>query len=206
MRQINNGFKEYYYLTEEGEIYNARSRSYLKGKGGSYKLRAADDTSRYISISTLYELVYNKSFIQDDIDRLDGEIFQEIPGTEGKYLISNFGRCISYNQGRSARLLKPNCNRSGGYLRVCIKIDGSFKNKLIHQLVAQQFCEKPEGSNLQIHHIDFDHSNNQASNLEYLSMSDHIAKHLEREQQQRLLGASAPELLEGNIREADISL
>lgn len=183
MKQINNGFKEYYYLTEEGAIYNAQSRNYLKPREGSFKLRTTEGTTKYISITTLYELVYQKPFIQDNIERLEGEIFQEIPGTEGKYLISNYGRCISYSRGGSARLLKPNCNRTGGYLRVCIKINGSFKNKLIHQLVAQQFCEKPEGSGLQIHHIDFDHSNNQASNLQYLSISDHIAKHLEREQQ-----------------------
>ena len=180
MEQIGNGFKEYYYLTEEGQIYNAQSRKFLKGKGGSFKLRGSDNTSKYISAAALYELVYQKQFIQDTIDRLEGEIFQEIPGTEGKYLISNYGRCISYNRGGFARLLKPNCNRAGGYLRVCIKIDGAFKHKLIHQLVAQQFCDRPEGANLQIHHIDFDHSNNRADNLEYLSASQHIAKHLEK--------------------------
>lgn len=116
----------------------------MKPNRSSYKLRTEDDTPRSISISSLYELVYKKSFILDNIERLEGEIFQEIPGTEGKYLISNYGRCISYNQGRSARLLRPSCNCPGGYLRVAIKIDGSFKSKLVHQLVAQQFCEKPE--------------------------------------------------------------
>lgn len=148
MVQVNNGFKDYYYINENGDVYNAQSRKFLKPHKSSYKLRSTDNSSRYISRAALYELVYNQPFIQDNIERLEGEIFQAIPDTEGKYLISNYGRCISYNQGGSARLLTPSCNRSGGYLRVSIKIGGSFKHKLIHQLVAQQFCEKPKGSNV----------------------------------------------------------
>ena len=61
MEQIGNGFKEYYYLTEEGQIYNAQSRKFLKGKGGSFKLRGSDNTSKYISAAALYELVYQKN-------------------------------------------------------------------------------------------------------------------------------------------------
>ena len=184
MVQINNGFKDYYYLTEEGQIYNAQSRRYLTPNKSSYKLRSEDDTPRSISISSLYELVYKKPFVLDNIERLEGEIFQFIPGTDNKYLISNCGRCISYNQGRSARLLRQSCNCPGGYLRVAIKVDGVFKSKLVHQLVAQQFCEKPEvEGTLQIHHIDFDHSNNHAQNLEYLPIDKHQAKHLEHEKQ-----------------------
>lgn len=129
-------------------IYNLQSHKYLKPRDNTFKLRTTGGTTKYISIANLYALVYEKPYIQDNIERLEGEIFQEIPGTEGKYLISNCGRCISYNRGGSARLLKPICNKAGGYLRVCIKIDGAFKYKLIHQLVAQQFCEKPDGSAL----------------------------------------------------------
>lgn len=183
MRQINHGFKDYYYLTEDGQIYNANTRSYLTPGRSSYKLQTEDHRRRTISLSSLYALVYEQPFIQDDIERLEGEIFREIPGSEGKYQISNYGRCISYNQGSSAKLLTPISNKAGGYLRVSIKINGSFKKKLIHQLVAEAFCEKPEGSNLQIHHKDFNHSNNCSNNLEYLSIADHLAKHLERDKQ-----------------------
>ena len=155
MRQIKHGFKDYYYLTEDGQIYNAKTLTYLTPGRSSYKLQAEDGQRRSISLSSLYALVYEKKLIQDDIERLDGEIFREIPGSEGKYLISNYGRCISYNQGSSAKLLTPICNNAGGYLRVSVKINGSFKKKLLHQLVAEAFCEKPEGASLQIHHIDF---------------------------------------------------
>ena len=179
MRQINHGFKDYYYLTEDGQIYNAKTLAYLTPGRSSYKLQTEDGQRRTISLSSLYALVYEKKLIQDDIERLEGEIFREIPGTKGKYQISNYGRCISYNQGRTAHLLRANCNCPGGYLRVCIKINGSFKSKLVHQLVAQQFCDRPDEPALQIHHIDFDHTNNRADNLEYLTPEKHIEKHLE---------------------------
>lgn len=179
MIPIGNGFADHYYLTEDGQIYNAQSRKFLKAARSSYKLTTADGSRRSITYPALYELVYKQPFIVDQIERLEGEIFIFIPGTEEKYLISNYGRCISYNQGRTARLLKANCNCPGGYLRVCIKINGSFKSKLIHQLVAQSFCNKPDEPILQIHHIDFDHQNNAAKNLEYLTPEQHQAKHLE---------------------------
>ena len=144
MKQINNGFKEYYYLTEDGSVYNSSSHKYLKPCRSSYKLQTQDNSMRSITLSALYDKVYGKRLIQDNVERLDGEIFKEIPGTDHKYLISNYGRCISY-QGSSAKLLRQHCNCPGGYLRVAIKINGSFKSKLVHQLVAQAFCEKPEG-------------------------------------------------------------
>ena len=183
MEKLGNGFADHYYFTKDGRIYNSESHKFLKSSRSSYKLTAADGSRRSITLPALYELVYQKPFIVDQIDRLEGEIFAFIPGTDNKYLISNYGRCISYNQGRTARLLKANCNCPGGYLRVCIKIDGSFKSKLIHQLVAQSFCNKPEQPNLQIHHIDFDHQNNCAANLEYLTPEEHQAKHLEHAKQ-----------------------
>lgn len=183
MEKISNGFKDYYYLTKDGLIYNAETMKFLKSDRLTYKLQTEDGERKSISLPALYEIVYNKPFIKDDIERLHGEIFEYIPATDNKYLISNYGRCISYNQGRTAHLLRANCNCPGGYLRVCIKIDGSFKSKLVHQLVAQQFCEKPDEPILQIHHIDFDHTNNRADNLEYLTPEQHTEKHLEHAKQ-----------------------
>lgn len=179
MVKIGNGFADYYYFTQDGRVYNSETHKFLKPAQSSYKLMATDGSRRTISLPALYEIVNQQPYIIDQIERQEGEIFAFIPGTDDKYLISNYGRCISYNQGRTARLLKANCNCPGGYLRVCVKINGSFKSKLIHQLVAQSFCIRPEQPNLQIHHIDFDHQNNRADNLEYLTPEQHQAKHLE---------------------------
>ena len=113
MKQINNGFKEYYYLTEDGLVYNSSSHKYLKPCRSSYKLQTQDNSMRSITLSALYDKVYGKRLIQDNVERLDGEIFKEIPGTDHKYLISNYGRCISYNQCfKSGEIPRRSCKTS----------------------------------------------------------------------------------------------
>ena len=56
MVRIGNGFKDYYYLTEEGQIYNAESRKFLKSKSLTYKLNTEDGGRRSISLPALYEI------------------------------------------------------------------------------------------------------------------------------------------------------
>ena len=76
-------------------------------------------------------MIYGYSIIKDDIPRLPGERFVPIPGTDGKYLISDQGRIISYSSS-TAHLLKPSKNKDNGYLRINIKIDGKYYSKLVH--------------------------------------------------------------------------
>lgn len=139
MRQINNGFMYYYYLTEDGQVYNAKTERYLTAYNGIYKLRTASGKTKGISIKNLTMKVYGYSVISDPVERLPGEEFIFIPGTEDRYAISNKGRIISYI-GQQVHLLKPAKNVENGYYRVCIKIDGKQQSKLIHLLVAAAFC------------------------------------------------------------------
>ena len=127
------------------------------------------------------QLVYGKILIQDNIDRLPEEEFKEISGSEGRYLISSAGRLLSY-QRKSAAIMKPAKNTSdNGYYRTMITINGKPQNKLIHHLVAEAFCEKPEVEDpimLQVHHKNFDRYDNRAENLEWLTPEEHQKKHL----------------------------
>lgn len=83
----------------------------------------------------MYRQVYNKEFCIDTIKSMQGEEWQEIDGTSGKYLVSTCGRIKSYC-GYNAILLKP-YKKSNGYL--IVKING--KNFALHRLVAFAFCE-----------------------------------------------------------------
>ena len=38
MKPINHGFKSYYYLYEDGTVYNAQTEHYLTPNRGGYKL------------------------------------------------------------------------------------------------------------------------------------------------------------------------
>lgn len=178
MKQVNNGYKDYYYLTEEGLIYNAESNSYIKPISNRFNLKREDNTRYKISLKTLYNLVYNKNYCIDNTINLDNEIWKDIELTNGIYKISNYGRVKSF-VGYEARILKPTKNKQG-YFRVDIVQEKQRATKLIHRLVAAAFLMQPQSIDMQIHHKDFDNSNNNADNLQWLTPKQHKEIHLQR--------------------------
>lgn len=149
MRQINNGFDARYYLTEDGVVFNQDKQKYIYPTDGDYKLKTASADWKGITQKKLYELVYGGVWCQDDTIPLPEEEFKEIPGTEGKYLVSNKGRVKSL-AGQQAYILTPVVSKNG-YLRLQIKQDGVYVNKLVASLVAQVwFPPAPYG--YEIHH------------------------------------------------------
>lgn len=179
MQAINNGYAEYYLLTEDGKVYNSKTNKYLKPSYRfSYKLQTTEGKTKNVSLKDLYKLVYNKVFCIDEIELLENEQFKEITGTEGKYFISNLGRVKSY-VGYEAIILTPTLTPKG-YLRLQIIQEGQRLNKFIHCLVAAEWLPQPQNLDVEIHHKDFNKLNNNADNLEYLTKVQHTKKHLER--------------------------
>ena len=89
------------------------------------------------------------------------EIWKDIKGYEGLYIISNTGKVkgLKYN-----KLLKPVLQNGYLYIHLC----KNSKNKayLLHRLVAQHFIDNPD--NLpEVNHKDENKTNNDASNLEW---------------------------------------
>ena len=108
------------------------------------------------------------------------EIWKDIRGYEGIYVVSNLGRVASLNRiqkdknGREVRykgkILLPHPN-STGYLRVQLKKNGTLEAYFVHRLVALHFVDNPSPESYSIvHHIDSDHLNNQADNLEWTTI------------------------------------
>lgn len=178
MKQINNGYAEYYYLLEDGSLYNAANDKTVKlSKDYTYRIRTIDDKRKRISLKALYKLVYNKPYSRDNIEDLDGEIWKEIDDTNGLYYVSNKGRVKSLH-GYNAAILKS-FNNNGGYARVDLKESGKRQTKLVHRLVAAAFLPLPQKIDMQLHHKDFNKDNNAADNLEWLSPAVHAEKHKE---------------------------
>ena len=71
---------------------------------------------------------------------MQSEIWKEIPGYNGRYLISQTGNVYSRYLKRK---MKP-ANRGNGYyfVRLCNK--GEKKNLMIHRLVAAAFVPNPD--------------------------------------------------------------
>ena len=86
------------------------------------------------------------------------EQWKLVPDTDGKYEVSNHGHVRNASTGA---VLKPRRTRTG-YQRVHI----NRKDMYIHRLVADAFCNHPDGCNV-VNHLDNDPTNNHADNLEW---------------------------------------
>jgi uncharacterized protein YerC len=105
---------------------------------------------------------------------MDGEEFRELkPGL----FVSSFGRV--YGRYRSySTFLKPSLG-GPGYLRIMATVDGIKYNLSIHRIVAELFCENPNGYGL-VNHKDADRLNNRADNLEWCSAKMNVKHGFDR--------------------------
>lgn len=107
------------------------------------------------------------------------EIWKDIKGYEGKYMVSNQGRVMSL--GRDVmfgghlrhiepKILKPN-KYPIGYLYVIFFPNNKAKIKKIHRLVAEAFIPNPENKPC-VNHINGRKDDNRVENLEWCSYSE----------------------------------
>jgi hypothetical protein len=93
------------------------------------------------------------------------EIWKDIKGFEGRYMVSNHGRVKSMNYNKqkgNERVLVPLIDTEG-YLRVKF----NYKAYKIHRLVASEFLG--DATNLVVNHKDFNKQNNHVDNLEIIT-------------------------------------
>ena len=99
------------------------------------------------------------------------EIWKDIPGYEGLYQASSFGKVRSLNYyGHKGKIqeLKPGLVKK--YLSVVLSKNGKNKKFLIHQLVAMTFLKhKPCGMELVVDHKNDNGSDNRLGNLQIIT-------------------------------------
>ena len=106
------------------------------------------------------------------------EEWKSIPGYEGLYEVSSYGRVRSLdrydrrNCFRKGRILKQN-NDGRGYMSIELCLNSKIKRYLVHRLVAQAFIPNPD--NLpEVNHKDENPENNSVTNIEWCNRSYNI--------------------------------
>lgn len=171
----------YYLDTENQSVYNQDLDDWIEpDQKYIVRLKTKEGKRKGYSMATLYRLCDEGIFCNDTTKSLEGEIWKEIPDTQGFYLASNKGRIKSL-KGNQAKILKGTKNKAG-YTRVDIRYTNAKgehirKTKFLHILVAETFLGKQPGTDYQCHHIDKNKDNSQVDNLEWLNKSEHRKKH-----------------------------
>jgi lambda repressor-like predicted transcriptional regulator len=108
-----------------------------------------------------------------DYELLDGEVFVDLEGFNGYYLISNKGRC--WNTVK--QLFMKQADNGAGYKFYMFRPknrDVKYFRAYVHRLVAKHFIDNPEDKSY-VNHKDSDRSNNSAENLEWVTAKENTA-------------------------------
>lgn len=135
------------------------------------------------------------------------EIWKNVVGYEGLYMVSNFGRVkslprIDSNGHRiNGRILKNNRNVKSGYMVVNLHKDGDGgKTRTVHRLVATAFIPNPDGLP-QVGHKDETRTNNHVNNLYWTTNLENSNMPLRRVRSSVANARPCSELVKEQIRQ-----
>lgn len=100
------------------------------------------------------------------------EIWHNVKGYEGLYLISTYGRVLSAPRNGTKKdwhFLAPHF--VGGYIQYQLSKDNIKREYKAHRLVAEAFLPNP-GNKREVNHIDGNKHNNSVGNLEWATSSE----------------------------------
>lgn len=110
------------------------------------------------------------------------EIWKDVEEYEGLYQVSNMGRVksckrvIMRNNGKpqtiNEKYLKPSYDKCG-YMVVNLWKNNKFKQKKLHQIIAQAFIPNPENKPY-IDHINCNTSDNRLENLRWVTHKENM--------------------------------
>ena len=151
------------------------------------------------AVRELEELKRNAA-IQSKVEDLPHEIWRDVVGYEGLYMVSNYGRVKSF-YGIGEKLLTPSVNKGGYAFVVLTDINKVRKSLKVHTLVARAFLPNPENKPV-VHHRDSNRINNRVENLEWVTYRENTAYASQKGSYDKKRGCDSPfaKLTEKDVR------
>lgn len=106
------------------------------------------------------------------------EVWKEVIGFDGWYLVSNIGNVRSVDRniadGRriKGKMLKQFIDKDG-YHKVTLHVNGKLFKKFVHRIVAEAFIPNPRNYPI-INHVDENPENNSVLNLEWCTVKHNV--------------------------------
>ena len=125
------------------------------------------------------------------------EVWKDVEGYEGLYQVSTCGNLYSSYVKRKLQLSLDQY----GYKQVILVNNGVRKRHLLHRMVAQAFIPNPENKP-QVNHLDENKTNNNVSNLEWVTSKENINHGTRTERQictQRIIQKSRPVICSNGV-------
>lgn len=101
---------------------------------------------------------------------MKNEIWKDIIGYKGHYMVSNLGRIKSFKRKKEGAILKLQKTHEG-YMHIGLSLNGAKKTLMVHRLVGFAFIKNPNNKPC-INHKDGIKDNNNLSNLEWVTKSE----------------------------------
>ena len=112
----------------------------------------------------------------------ESEVWKDVVGYEGKYMVSSIGRVYSLTRRRfntkegkiyKGRLLKLKTDKAGYKTVALLNGYGKIKLTKVHRIVAMAFIPNPMNKET-VDHIDGERQNNSVKNLRWATMKENI--------------------------------
>lgn len=153
-------------LTETSYDYLMELTGMTKGNIATYKVakRKLRHINCYVTDKNI-TLAQRREWYEKE--KYQDEMWLPIHGSEGKFLISNYGRFKRVYKNHDNFLL-PFLRKKRGNLHIKVKFDGIYKVHKVSKLVAAHFLGNPKPNEV-IHHKNSIITDDFVGNLEYIS-------------------------------------